>query len=73
MFVLLFVFVIVMAFIDIFIFCEMSRIMRKADFCSCENKSADQLRSNCEVDQRLCFNYMDRTTPSLLIFKISTF
>ena len=25
------------------------------DFCLCENKGADQLRSDCEADQRLCF------------------
>ena len=29
--------------------------MRKADFCLCENKGADQLRSNCKADQCLCF------------------
>ena len=34
----------------------MSRIMRKPDFCICENKGADQLCSNCTADhQRLCF------------------
>ena len=33
----------------------MSRIVRKQDYCLCENKGADQLRSNCEADQRLCF------------------
>ena len=27
----------------------------KPDFCLGENKGADQLRSNCEADQRLCF------------------
>ena len=27
----------------------------------CENKGADQLRSNCEADQRLCFRYTDST------------
>ena len=37
----------------------MSRVMRKPAFYICENKDADQLRSNCEVDQRLCFRYMD--------------
>ena len=26
---------------------DMSRIVRKPDFCICENKDADQLRSNC--------------------------
>ena len=36
-----------------------SRIMRKAALCICENKDADQLRSNCKADQRLCFRYTD--------------
>ena len=31
--------------------------MRKAAFCICENKDADQLRGNREADQRLCFRY----------------
>ena len=35
--------------------------MRKPTFCIYENKSAGQLRSNCEADQRLCFCYMDST------------
>ena len=33
---------------------HMSRVMGKPDFCLGENKVADQLRSNCEADQRLC-------------------
>ena len=33
--------------------------MRKPAFCICENKNADQLRSNCAADQRLCFRYKD--------------
>ena len=37
--------------------------MRKPDFCLCENKGADQLRSNYEADQRLCFHYTDSTIP----------
>ena len=40
--------------------------MRKPDFCLCENKGADQLRSNCEADQRLCFHYVDSTISLLL-------
>ena len=36
---------------------SVSRI--KPAFCICENKDADQLRSNCATDQRLCFRYMD--------------
>ena len=51
---------------------KMSRIVRKPDFCLCENKGADQLRSNCEADQRLCFRYSDSTIPLLLIAKISS-
>ena len=39
----------------------MSLITRKPDFCLCENKGADQLRSNCEADQRLCFRYSVNT------------
>ena len=51
---------------------NMSRIVRKPDFCLCENKGADQLRSNCEADQRLCFRHSDSTIPPLLIAKISS-
>ena len=47
--------------------------MRKPDFCLCENKGADQLRSNCEADQRLCFRYTDSTIPLLSKSKISSF
>ena len=39
--------------------------MRKPAFCRCENEDADQLRSNREADQRLCFRYMDSTIPLL--------
>ena len=39
--------------------------MRKAAFCICENKDADQLRGNREADQRLCFRYTDSTIPLL--------
>ena len=41
----------------------------KTGLCLCENKGADQLRSNCEADQRLCFRYSDSTIPLLLIAK----
>ena len=41
--------------------------MRKPDFYLCENKGADQLRSNCEADQRLCFCYTDSTIISLVL------
>ena len=46
--------------------------MRKPDFCLCENKGADQIRSNCEADQRLCFPYTDSTIPLLLKSEISS-
>ena len=36
-----------------------SRIVKKPDFCICENKDADQLRGNREADQHLCFHYID--------------
>ena len=36
-----------------------------------ENKGADQLRSNCEPDQHLCFGYSDSTVPLLLKSEIS--
>ena len=52
---------------------NMSRIVRKPDFCLCKNKGADQLRSNCEADQRLCFRYSDSTIPLLLKSEISSF
>ena len=40
--------------------------MRKPDFRICKNKGADQLRGNHAADQRLCFRYIDSTTPLLL-------
>ena len=46
--------------------------MRKPTFCICENKDADQLRSNCAADQRLCFCYMDSTIPLLSNSKMSS-
>ena len=52
---------------------NMSRIVRKPDFCLCENKGADQLRGNREADQRLCFRYTDSIFPLLLISEISSF
>ena len=50
-----------------------SRIVRKPDFRLCENKGADQLRSNCEADQRLCFRYSDNTISLLLKSEILSF
>ena len=40
--------------------------MGKLTICIGENKGADQLRSNCEADQRLCFRYSESTIPLLL-------
>ena len=47
--------------------------MRKPDFCLCENKGADRLRSNWEADQSLCFRYTDSAISRLLISEISSF
>ena len=44
---------------------DLSLVMRKPAFCICENKDADQLRSNCAADQRLCFRYTDSKIPLL--------
>ena len=52
---------------------QLSRRMGKPTICIGENKGADQLRSNCEADQRLCFRYTDSTFPPLLIPKFSRF
>ena len=46
---------------------DLSHPMGKPTICIGENKGADQLRSNHEADQRLCFRYSDNTIPSLLI------
>ena len=48
----------------------LSRVMRKPDFCICENKDADQLRGYREADPRLCFRYTDSTIPLLPKSKI---
>ena len=48
------------------LFIYMSRHMGKPTICLGENKGADQLRSYCEADQRLCFRYSDSTVPLLL-------
>ena len=50
---------------------SLSRPLGKPTICIGENKGADQLRSNCEADQRLCFRYMDSTIPLLSKSKIS--
>ena len=44
---------------------DMSRVVRKPPFCISENKDADQLRSNCKADHRLCFRYTISTIPLL--------
>ena len=50
---------------------HMSRLMGKPTICIGENKDADQLRSDREADQRLCFHYTDSTLPLLLKSEIS--
>ena len=50
----------------------MSLVMNKPDFRICENKEADQLRSNCAADQRLCFRYTDSSIPLLPKSEISS-
>ena len=47
--------------------------MGKPPICIGENKGADQLRRDCEADQRLCFRYSDSTIPLLLKSEISSF
>ena len=51
----------------------MSHHMGKPTICLGKNKGADQLRSNREADQRLCFRYSDSKIPPLLNSKISGF
>ena len=51
---------------------DLSRVIRKPTFFICENKDADQLRGNCEADQRLCFRYTDSTIPLLAKSEISS-
>ena len=46
--------------------------MGKPTICIGENKGADQLRSNCEADLRLCFRYTDSTVPVLSKSEISS-
>ena len=42
-------------------------------FYICENKDADQLRGDCEADQRLCFHYTDSTSPIPPKSEVSSF
>ena len=51
---------------------KMSLVMRKPDFCICENKDADLLCGYRTADQRLCFRYSDSTIPLLPKSKISS-
>ena len=44
---------------------HLSLVVRKSAFCICKNKDADQLRSNCAADQRICFRYINTTIPLL--------
>ena len=46
--------------------------MGKPTICIGENKGADQLRSNCQADQCLCFRYSDSTIPLLSNSEISS-
>ena len=65
-------FQLLIAWTSICLFCDqMSRLVRKPTICICEIKVADQLRSNCEADQRLCFRYKDSTIPLLSKSKFS--
>ena len=43
--------------------------MRKLTFCIAEHKGTDQIRSNCEADQRLCFCNTDSTIPRTFLIK----
>ena len=47
--------------------------MGKPTICIGGNEGANQLRSNCEADQHLCFRYMYSTIPLLLKSEISSF
>ena len=51
---------------------KLSRRMGTPTIFIGENKGADQLRSNCEADQRLCFRYTDSTISLLSNSKISS-
>ena len=44
---------------------QMSRRIRKATTCMCENKGADQLCSNCTANQRLRFRFKNSTIPEI--------
>ena len=50
---------------------NLSLVMRKPDFCICENKGADQFCGNRTTDQRLCFRYTDSKIHQKL-FQVSS-
>ena len=52
--------------------CEKTVFFCCCCFDICENKDADQLRSNCAADQRLCFRHTDSTIPLLPKSEISS-
>ena len=54
------------------IYSYLSLVMRKPDFCICENKAADQLCGKRTTDQRLRFRYMDSAIPLLPKSEISS-
>ena len=57
----------------LFLNTDLSHCTRKPTICLWGNKGTDQLRSNCEADQRLCFRHMDSSIPLLLKSEISSF
>ena len=56
----------------VFLYSNLSRVMKKPTFCICEKKDADQFRGNRKADQRLCFRYIDGTIPLLSKSEISS-
>ena len=50
----------------------MSRDVRNTIFANAKTKDADQLRGNREVDQRLCFRFLDSTIHLLPKSQISS-
>ena len=51
----------------------MCRVVRKQNYCLCENKGTDQLSSYCTADLRLCFRYTDSTIQLFPKSQISSF
>ena len=50
---------------------QMGHVMRKHDYCICENKGADQLRSNYIAGLHHCFHNRDSAIHLLLKSEIS--